>query len=170
MLTLPFIDQSSRVRVTAAIGMVTLYQALCLFTAYGQWVTGAVTFADDNAPLVRLVPLKDALFDAAPNGGPLGPLSWSMMLLFGTIAYDLLAAGNERRFLRGMPWLGGSPQRRRLVVAHRVPGVKAVWPFSAYYITAPFPLWTSGLLRVLRGPRLLPVSAQTLHQDLISGL
>ena len=73
LLALPFINQSVRVRIVAAFGMVTLYQALCLFTVYGQWVTRAVKFGADNTPLlVRLIPLNDALFAVALNGGPLG--------------------------------------------------------------------------------------------------
>ncbi len=146
LLALPLIHKSVRVRIAAAFGMVALYQALCLFTVYGQWVTRAIEFGEDNTPLlVRLVPLNDALFGAALNGGPLGPLSWCMMLLFGTVAYDLLAAGNQRKFLTGCLGWGTALCAAGYLLHLEWPGVKAVWPFSAYYMTAPFPLWATGL-------------------------
>ncbi len=83
LLALPFIHRRGRIRIAAALGMVALYQALCLFTVYGSWVTRAVKFGGDNTPLlVQLLPLHEVLFEAALNGGPLGPLSWCMMLLY----------------------------------------------------------------------------------------
>ena len=146
LLALPLIHKSVRVRIAAAFGMVALYQALCLFTVYGPWVTQAIEFGENNTPLlVRLVPLKDALFGAALNGGPLGPLSWCMMLLFGTVAYDLLAAGNQRKFLTGCLGWGTALCAAGYLLRLEWPGVKAAWPFSAYYMTAPFPLWATGL-------------------------
>ncbi len=146
LLALPLINRSVRVRIAAAFGMVALYQALCLFTVYGPWVTRAIEFGEDNTPLlVRLVPLKDALFGAALNGGPLGPLSWCMMLLFGTVAYDLLATGNQRKFLTGCLGWGAALGAAGYLLRLEWPGVKAAWPFSAYYMTAPFPLWATGL-------------------------
>jgi predicted acyltransferase len=146
LLALSLINRSMRVRIAAAFGMVALYQALCLFTVYGQWVTRAVKFGDDNTPLlVRLVPLNESLFDVALNGGPLGPLSWCMMLLFGTVAYDLLAAGNQRKFLTGCLGWGTALCAAGYLLRLEWPGVKAAWPFSSYYMTAPFPLWATGL-------------------------
>lgn len=146
LLAVPFISKSVRARIVAAFGMVTLYQVLCMFTVYGQWVTRAVKFGEDNTPLlVRLVPLKDALFGAALNGGPLGPLSWCMMLLFGTVAFDLLATGNQRKFLTGCLVWGAALCAAGYLLRIEWPGVKAAWPFSASYMTAPFPLWATGL-------------------------
>ena len=79
------------------------------------------------------------------NGGPLGPLSWCMMLLFGTVAYDLLAAGNQRKFLTGCLGWGAALCAAGYLLRLEWPGVKAAWPFSAHSMTAPFPLWATGL-------------------------
>jgi predicted acyltransferase len=146
LLALPFINRSRRVRIAAAFALVTLYQLLCLFTVYGPWVTRAIEFGDDNTPLlVRLIPMHDVLFAVAINGGPLGPLSWCMMLLFGTVAYDWLAAGDERKFLAACLGWGGALCVAGYLLHLEWPGCKAAWPFSAYHMTAPFPLWASGL-------------------------
>ena len=146
LLALPFIHRGVRTRATVAFGMVALYQMLCLFTVYGPWVTRAIRFSGDNTPLlVRLIPLNDVLFKNALNGGPLGPLSWCMMLLFGTIAYDLLAARHERKFLVECLLWGTGLCTAGYLLRIEWPGVKAAWPFSAYYMTAPFPLWATGL-------------------------
>lgn len=146
LLALPFISRSARTRIAAAFGMVAVYQTLCLFTVYGQWVTRTINFDESNTPLlVRLIPMNDVLFDVALNGGPLGPLSWCMMLLFGTVAYDLLVVGNEGRFLTICVGSGAALCAAGYLLHLEWPGVKAAWPFSAYYMTAPFPLWASGL-------------------------
>jgi len=146
LLALPFINRSVRVRIAAAFGMVAVYQALCLFTVYGQWVTRAVKFGGDNTPLlVRLIPLNDVLFDVAINGGPLGPLSWCLILLFGTVAYDLLAAQKPRGVLTGCLGGGAALCLAGYVLRIEWPGIKAAWPFSAFYMTAPFPLWATGV-------------------------
>jgi predicted acyltransferase len=146
LLALPFIHKSSRVRIVAAIGMVAGYQALFMFTVYGPWVTGAVRFDGENTPLlVRLIPLNEELFKVALNGGPLGPLSWCLILLFGTVASDLLAAANERTLLKGCLVWGTVLCAAGYLLHLEWPGVKSSWPFSAYSMTAPFPLWATGL-------------------------
>jgi predicted acyltransferase len=113
---------------------------------YGAWVTRAIKFGDDNTPLlVRLIPLNEELFKVALNGGPLGPLSWCLVLLFGTVAYDLLAAGEPRWVLAGCLGGGAALCLAGYLLHMEWPGIKAVWPFSAYSMTAPFPLWATGL-------------------------
>lgn len=146
LLAVWLIDKKPSIRIAASFLMVALYQALVLFTFYGDWiqrVDGAPSI--DSFLIIKLIPMSDALFDVALNGGPLGPLSWCMMLLFGSIAYDLMATGDRKKLVVGcvgwglglcalgwffhMPWGDG----------------KEVWPISAYYMTAPFPLWSTGL-------------------------
>ena len=132
LLALPFLDKNCRVRILAAVGMVTMYQALYMFTVYGQWVTGVVRFDGENTPLlVRLIPLNEELFKVALNGGPLGPLSWCLILLFGTVASDLLVAANERTLLKGCLGWGTVLCAAGYLLHLEWPGVKASWPFSA---------------------------------------
>lgn len=148
LLAVALIDKRLRARIAAAFAFVALYQCIHMFTSYGTWsVTGKFSAADpEYVPLlVRLIPLHEELFATTLNGGPLGPLSWVMMLLFGSYAYDLMAQRNERAFLLGC--LGWGIGLCALGFALRLewPGVKAEWPFSARYMTAPFPLWATGL-------------------------
>jgi hypothetical protein len=68
-----------------------------------------------------------------------------MMLLFGSLAYDLLAARDEKKFIIGcLAWGIG------LCIAGHIIHIpwgeaKPEWPNSAYHMTAPFPLWSTGL-------------------------
>ena len=140
------IDKKPQVRVAAAFILVAIYQAIVMFTVYGAWITWAIKFDGDNTPLlVKLIPLNDALFSVALNGGPLGPLSWCMMLLFGTLAYDLMAGGDRKKFVLGCLGWGLGLCAAGYVLHMPWGEMKAAWPISAYYMTAPFPLWSTGL-------------------------
>jgi len=142
------IDKKSRTRVLAAFALVIAFQAIHSFTSYGIWSKHGRFGPEgsDYVPLlVRLVPLHEELFDCTLNGGPLGPMGWCMMLLFGTVAYDMLAAGNDKRFLLGCLAWGVGLCAAGFALRIEWPGVKEFWPFSARWMTAPFPLWASGL-------------------------
>ena len=148
LLAVPLIDKSPRVRIAAAFGYVALYQMIFSFTSYGAWVVHGAFSLDEPGYvplLVRLLPLDEQLFGTSLNGGPLGPLSWSMMLLFGTVASDMLRGMRDRTFIACS--LGWGAGLCALAFALHVawPGVKEAWPFSARYMTAPFPLWATGL-------------------------
>ena len=148
LLAIPLIDKKPRTRIAAAFAFVIAYQCIHSFTSYGNWsMHGKFSEIDpDYVPLlVRLVPLRDALFGVTLNGGPLGPMSWVMMLLFGSVAYDLLSAGNEKKFMvQCLAWGLGLCA---LGYAVHMPwgDAKPVWPFAARYMTAPFPIWATGL-------------------------
>lgn len=148
LLAVPLIDKSPRVRIAAAFGYVALYQMFFSFTSYGTWVVHGAFSLDEPGYvplLVRLLPLDEQLFGTSLNGGPLGPLSWVMMLLFGTIASDMLRGMRERMFIASsLAWGVGLCA---LAYALHVPwpGTKEAWPFSAQYMTAPLPLWATGL-------------------------
>ncbi|MCC6698533.1 MAG: hypothetical protein IT365_23120 [Candidatus Hydrogenedentes bacterium] len=148
LLAVMLIDKGPRVRVAAAFLFVAAYQCIHMFTSYGTWsVTGSFSAEDSEyiPLLVRLVPLHEELFDVSLNGGPLGPMSWVMMLLFGSIAYDVMAEKNERKLI--LTCIGWGVGLCALGYAFHMPwgGVKEAWPFSARYMTAPFPLWSTGL-------------------------
>ena len=148
LIAIPLIDKKRGTRIFAAFALLLAYQCIHAFTSYGLWsTTGKFSASDpEYLPLlVRLIPLNEELFKVTLNGGPLGPLSWVMMLLFGSVAYDLLAARNDRNFiLQCMGW--GIGLCVLGYVFHLAWGeTKQEWPFSARYMTAPFPLWSTGL-------------------------
>lgn len=148
LLAIPLIDKKPRTRVIAAFAFVIAYQCIHSLTSYGTWsMTGKFLEADpDHVPLlVRLVPLHDALFDVTLNGGPLGPMSWVMMLLFGTLAYDFMAEKNEKKFMAQCAAWGVGLCALGYALHVQWGDIKPEWPFSARYMTAPFPLWSTGL-------------------------
>jgi len=146
LLALFLIDKAPAIRIGAAFVYLGIYQAMYSWTIYGEWVTRAIKFNGDNAPvLVKLIPQWEELFAVSLNGGPLGPLSWVMMLLFGSVAYDLLSARDEKKFIIGcLAWGIGLCAAGHIL--HMAWGdAKPEWPNSAYHMTAPFPLWSTGL-------------------------
>lgn len=149
LLALFLIDKKPAIRIGAAFAYLGIYQALYSWTIYGDWVNRTVSFTGDNAvpvpALIRAIPQWDQLFEVSLNGGPLGPLSWVMMLLFGSIAYDFLAARDEKKFITScLAWGIGLCAAGCLF---QIPWgeAKALWPTTAYLMTAPFPLWSTGL-------------------------
>lgn len=147
LLALFLIDKGPGIRAAAAFVYLGIYHAFVHFTAYGPWIMRKVSdIGGEETPLwVKLIPQHGELFDVAINGGPLGPLSWCMMLLFGSIAYDMLRADDDRKFLGGCAALGVGLCALGYGLSMEWPGVKEAWPISAYYMTAPFPLWSTGL-------------------------
>ena len=147
ILAIMLIDKKPRVRVIAAFAFVLAYQLLFMFSSYGTWmVEGKFSLENpDYVPfLVQLVPLQDQIFGARLNGGPLGPLSWVMMLLLGSYAYDVMSERNEKKFMLVCAGWGLGLCAMGYVLHIEWPGVKEAWPFSARNMTAPFPLWSSG--------------------------
>lgn len=122
ILALPFMTRGTVVRAVAAAGYLAVYQALYSLTGYGEWT------------MARSI-----------DGGPLGPLSWAPILLFGTIAYDLIATGDGRRIVRECLMWGVVLCVAGWALKVAWPGVKAEWPFSQRGMTVPYPLYASGL-------------------------
>jgi len=148
LLAILLIDKSPRARIAAAFGFVAVYQFLFMTTSYGTWLTHGV-FSLENPEyeplLVRLTPLHHQLFAVRLNGGLLGPLSWVMMLLFGSAAYDVMAERNDRKIALWCLGWGGGLCGLAYGLHSEWPGVKDAWAFSAHDMTAPFPLWATGL-------------------------
>ncbi|MBI1785521.1 DUF1624 domain-containing protein [Candidatus Sumerlaeota bacterium] len=122
VVSLPFIERSAPVRAAAAFIYVGIYQLIHMFTPYGAWE-----------------------MEQTINGGPLGPVSYAFVLLMGTLAYDLIASGNRKKILSwgavgavGLALLG-------LILKFPWAGIKSEWPFSQYYMTAPYPIYSTGL-------------------------
>ena len=122
ILALPFMLRSQGVRAGAAIVYLAVYQVLYMTTGYGEWT-----------------------MDRSIDGGPLAILSWAPILLFGTIAYDLIATRDRRKILYGCIGWGVALCVAGWLLKLEWPGVKEEWPFSQRGMTIPYPLYSTGL-------------------------
>lgn len=122
MLSLPFIMRGQAVRAIAGAGYWVLYQAIFLFTNYGAWT-----------------------MERSIDGGPLGPLSWAPILLFGTIAYDLVATRDRRTILNGCLAWGFALSVAGVLLHFPLPGIKGCWLFSQRSMELPYPVLATGL-------------------------
>lgn len=128
LLALPLMYRSSRVRAFAAVVFLGAYQTIYSLTGYGDWV-----------------------LERSINGGPLGPLSWVFVLLMGTVAYDwVLDASKQRlivRFFAAALLLSAAGWLLRA----EWPGIKALWHFSQFGMSAPYPVYAAGLCFLTAG-------------------
>lgn len=122
LLALPFMLRSTAVRAGAAFAYLIAYQIIYMKTGYGEWT------------------MKNSI-----DGGPLGIMSWAPILLFGTIAYDLIATRDNRKILYGC--LAWGIVLSVLGWALKLPWgeFKAEWPFTQRGMTIPYPLYSTGL-------------------------
>lgn len=122
ILAIPFLGRSAAVRIAAAFGYLLIFQSAFSFTGYGEW----------------------AMHNTI-NGGPLGPISYAFVLLIGTLAWDWIAQGDRRRLvLNSLLWalglcVAGWSLRLAFGETHRE------WQFSQFYMTVPYPLYSTGL-------------------------
>lgn len=146
LLILFVVDKKPHVRAAAGLALLLAYQALFSLTIYGAWLLRLVEFTDENMPLlVKLFPFGPELMDCPINGGPLGHWSWAVMLVAGTVAYDILATKDARKIVTWCLVLGAVACAAGFALKLPWPGVKEAWPFSKYYMTSPYALWSSGL-------------------------
>lgn len=139
-------DRKPAVRLGAGVAMLGLYQAIFSLTTYGGWLQRTVEYTEETMPLVwKLIPFGPTLIDCPINGGPLGHWSWLLMLLCGTIGYDIIATRNARRIVVGTLVWGAILASAGWALKMEWPGIKEAWPFSKYWVTAPFALWSSAL-------------------------
>ncbi|MFA6245099.1 MAG: hypothetical protein WC655_29420, partial [Candidatus Hydrogenedentales bacterium] len=122
LLALPFIALGTKARVAAAAGYMALYQLLYSYGGYGPWVMAH-----------------------SYDGGPLGPLSWVFCLLLGTVAYDLVATHDTRKIVIGCLAWGIGLSIAGWAFRAEWPGVKEFWPFSQTGMSAPYPIYATGL-------------------------
>ncbi len=122
LLALPFLYASVKVRIVAAWVFLAGYQVIFSRTGYGAWV-----------------------MDNSINGGPLGPLSWVFILLLGTLAYDAFAVADRKTIIVRFFFAGLILTLTGWLLRAEWPGLKPIWPFSAYAMTAPYPVYASGL-------------------------
>lgn len=126
LLALPVIHASAVVRLIAACLMLAVYQVTFSATGYGAWVMAHTI-----------------------NGGPLGPLSWAFPLLMGTLAMDWVQqirdTGSLKYPLLKMFIAGIALMTLGQVMTLEWPGIKTAWPHTQYGMTAPYPVFSSGL-------------------------
>ncbi|HOC68604.1 MAG: hypothetical protein BWX80_00722 [Candidatus Hydrogenedentes bacterium ADurb.Bin101] len=122
LLALPFMHLSTKARMGAACAFLAGYQAVFSRTGYGDWVV-----------------------ENSINGGPLGPLSWVFILLMGTAAYDLSAGADHKHRIVRFFSIGLFITIAGVLLRAEWPWLKLIWPFSAYAMTTPYPVYASGL-------------------------
>jgi predicted acyltransferase len=126
LLALPFIHRGPVMRTGAALVYLGIYQALFSLTGYGGWVMAH-----------------------SINGGPLGPLSWVFILLMGTVCMDLLRQYRRRGILAGCLAGGAALIGAGLFLRSAWPGMKNLWPFTQYGMSAPYPVAAAGIAFLL---------------------
>lgn len=120
LLALPFITSSKTVRAIAAFGYLIIYQLLFVYTGYGEWT------------MARSI-----------DGGPLGPLSWVSILLFGTLLYDYLKERESRDFIRISLIWGVLLTVLGYLLSLLQP--QEVWQFSQRSMSMAYPILSSGI-------------------------
>jgi predicted acyltransferase len=146
LLAIMLIDKAPKIRVAAAFVMALAYQALVSFTVYGPWIMRTGKITKENMPyLFKWIPYRGDLFDVAINGGPFGPLSWCFILLLGTIAYDVMSTKDTKKIVITCLSWGLGLCAAAWIVSVPWGETKVLWPISAYHMTLPFPLWSTGL-------------------------
>jgi predicted acyltransferase len=129
ILALPFMMRSTTVRAAAGAGYWILYQAIFRFTAYGAWT-----------------------MDKSIDGGPVGPLSWAPIVLFGTIAYDLIATRDKKTVVNGFLTWGLALSVIGVLFYFPLPGIKERWLFSQTSMEIPYPVLATGICFLLYLP------------------
>ncbi|MCE1198655.1 MAG: acyltransferase family protein [Marinilabiliales bacterium] len=120
LLTIPFILASKTVRTLAALLFLLLYQLLFIYSGYGEW-----TMAHSI------------------DGGPLGPLSWVSILLFGTVLYDYLVEDESGKFVWKTLLYGSLLMLAGLLLSLLEP--REWWQISQRSMTVAYPLLSSGI-------------------------
>lgn len=120
LITLPFILTGKTTRMGLAIALLIVYQLLFVFSGYGEWT------------------MPNSI-----DGGPLGPISWASILVFGTIQMDYLKECRPNVFIKKSLLLGVPLIIIGLGLSYLQP--KEIWEFSQRSMTIAYPIFASGL-------------------------
>ena len=120
LITLPFILYGKTARITIAFGLLVIYQLLFVFTGYGEWT------------------MPNSI-----DGGPLGPISWASILVFGTVQMDYLKESSPKDFIKKSLLLGIPLMVLGLGISYLNPS--EIWEFSQRSMTIAYPIFASGL-------------------------
>jgi len=104
LVALLIVDKKWTIRIAYALGLVVAYQLIFSFTSYGLWLLRLGQYGRElDWPFItNFIPLRGALLDVRINGGIIGHWSWAFMLIFGTIAYDIMATQDRKKILTGL--------------------------------------------------------------------
>jgi predicted acyltransferase len=153
LLALPFIRCKGAVRIGAAVFYLALFQFLsCSAWAWGflsqagGFVNASVGQGDFGQAVEGFTTYSEWTLSRSIDGGPLGPLSWVFSLLLGTIAYDTIASEDRSGWIvvRALAWATGLMVLSWALMIEW-PGVKESWPYSQTTMTAPYPLFYTGV-------------------------
>jgi hypothetical protein len=114
--------RGTAMRTIMAFSYLALFQTVFMLTDYGEWT-----------------------MSRSIDGGPLGPLSWVSILLFGTILQDLVETKNRFAIVTGCLVWGVVLSVMGWSLRMGWPGIKAEWPFTQPGMTIPYPLYSAGL-------------------------
>lgn len=108
LVALLIVDKKWSIRIGFALGLVVAYQLIFSYTSYGEWLLRMGKYGRElDWPLITMfLPLRDVLLDVQINGGLLGHWSWAFMLIFGTIAYDIMATADHKKIVTGLVSFG----------------------------------------------------------------
>ena len=124
LILLPFIHRGPQARVVLAAVCLSLYQALFMFTPYGDWVMNS---------------------RVSLNGGPLAALSWGFALIMGSVAWDMMQTRMPDRVMREFLFYSLAFMAGGWLLSLPWPGVKDAWPFTRFGMTAPLPVYATGV-------------------------
>jgi predicted acyltransferase len=133
LVALVIIDKKWSVRIAYALGLVIAFQLIFCYTSYGEWLLRMGKYGREMEwPLITaLIPLRGDLLSVPINGGLIGHWSWAFMLIFGTIAYDIMATRNRQKILAGLIGFG-------LVLTIAGFGARAIGTQAYYKKAEPF--------------------------------
>lgn len=120
LFSLPVVMYGKTFRVAYAFLLLIIYQLLFSYTGYGVW-----TMANSI------------------DGGPLGTLSWTAILLFGTVQMDFLNREKPKEFIKKSIYLGIPLLILGLILSYLEPSEN--WEFSQRSMTIAYPVFSSGL-------------------------
>jgi hypothetical protein len=104
------------------VGFLAFYQLIFSMTPYGEWTVGN-----------------------SINGGPLGPLAYSFVMLFGTLVCDILESANPKKTITNSLWCIIQFCVFGWLFFFEWTGYKAEWQFSQYAMTTPYVVFSTGL-------------------------
>lgn len=122
LLALPFLHCKPLARIGVACIYLGIYQSFYSLTGYGEWV------------------MRHSI-----NGGPLGPLSWVFILLWGTVGWDMIDKQPRAKILTTFLIAAAALSAVGWLLRAEWPGLKDFWPFSQFGMSAPYPVYATGL-------------------------
>ena len=108
LMAVLIVDKKWPVRIAYALGLVVAYQLMFSYTSYGELMLRLGKYGREfEWPWISMfLPLRGELLDVPINGALFGHWSWAFMLIFGTIAYDIMATQDRKKIVVGLAGFG----------------------------------------------------------------